>query len=236
MTPDFDSRRSFVKKSLAASIAAAQPAFFAGLVRANGGGEGTGTTDPWGNTTIGDSTAATTAPWDSTYVYTDPWGDTTVPLETTVPSTDFQTTAMEKQKTLAYEIKLYLKSVSGYGDTAQYTFTTNPAQAMPIYGNADQLPSGKWPSISVNDLNDPKVGGFPMTKIEDTTVNTDKDLVSGYPKFFPAPLDYRFVDPVKDSTGAILYYVKGYRYRVSYLWVYQGESVPSGAGSADSVP
>ncbi len=45
-----DSRRNFVKKSLAASIIAAQPTILAGLIRAQGGGRGTGTTDPWGGT------------------------------------------------------------------------------------------------------------------------------------------------------------------------------------------
>lgn len=66
-----DSRRSFVKKSLAVGIAAAQPAFFAGLVRADGGGGSgsdtkTETTDP--NTTLPETTypeTGTTLPPDS---------------------------------------------------------------------------------------------------------------------------------------------------------------------------
>lgn len=63
------SRRRFVKRSLAVGIAAAQPAFLTGLVRADGGGSGsgksTGTTDPY------------SAPPDTT------WSGTTLPPGTT---------------------------------------------------------------------------------------------------------------------------------------------------------
>ncbi|PAW64416.1 MAG: hypothetical protein B9S38_16380 [Verrucomicrobiia bacterium Tous-C4TDCM] len=65
-----DSRRNFVKKSLAASIIAAQPTILAGLIRAQGGGRGTGTTDPWGTT----EACPTTDPWATT----DPWETTEV--------------------------------------------------------------------------------------------------------------------------------------------------------------
>lgn len=79
MNADSDTRRSFVKKSLAVGIAAAQPAFLAGLVRADGGGEATTdtktvTTDP--NTTIPETTIPyyeTTIPYDTTVYTTSPY-------------------------------------------------------------------------------------------------------------------------------------------------------------------
>lgn len=49
----FSDRRNFIKKSLAVSVAASQPVFLAGLIRANGGGSsppnkyGSDTTDPY---------------------------------------------------------------------------------------------------------------------------------------------------------------------------------------------
>ncbi|BCU77653.1 hypothetical protein [Luteolibacter sp. LG18] len=77
-----ESRRNFVKKSLVASILAAQPTIMAGLVRASGGGDETTTApettvDPW------ETTANTTAdPWETTANTTaDPW-ETTGPVTT----------------------------------------------------------------------------------------------------------------------------------------------------------
>lgn len=70
------SRRRFVKRSLAVGVAAAQPAFLAGLVRASGGDGGSGytkdisTTDPY------------SAPPDTTM-----WTYTTLPPETTYMTT-----------------------------------------------------------------------------------------------------------------------------------------------------
>ncbi len=64
-------RRRFVKRSLAVGVAAAQPAFLTGLVRANGGGgsgKDPGTTDPYSappDTTIW---TATTLPPGTTYM------------------------------------------------------------------------------------------------------------------------------------------------------------------------
>jgi hypothetical protein len=73
-----DSRRDFVKKSLAASIIAAQPTILAGLIRAQGGGGGAGTTDPWGST----DPWATFDPYDTT-------GFETTSVETTIEETTF---------------------------------------------------------------------------------------------------------------------------------------------------
>lgn len=72
------SRRSFVKKSLAASLIAAQPTLFSGLVRAAGG---EGTTDTTYDTTYG--------PGDSTWEPDSTWGpDSTWPPDTTgIPDT-----------------------------------------------------------------------------------------------------------------------------------------------------
>jgi hypothetical protein len=62
-----DNRRDFVKKSLAASIIAAQPTLLAGLLRAQGGGGGTGTTDPWDSTV--DLVYGGTGLWETTSDY-----------------------------------------------------------------------------------------------------------------------------------------------------------------------
>ncbi|WP_367871108.1 hypothetical protein [Luteolibacter sp. Populi] len=58
-----DSRRDFVKKSLAASIIAAQPTILAGLIRAQGGGGGGN--NSW-DTTSWDTTGGETGGWDTT--------------------------------------------------------------------------------------------------------------------------------------------------------------------------
>jgi hypothetical protein len=87
-----DSRRNFVKKSLAASIIAAQPTILAGLIRAQGGGGGTGTTDPWGGTEPVTEPVWTTDPWATTdpWMITDPW-ETTSHETTTIATTDEHT-------------------------------------------------------------------------------------------------------------------------------------------------
>jgi len=65
-------RRTFVKKSLAAGIVAAQPSLLSGILKAQGGGTtGTGTTDPW----------ATTDPWQTTALPTTTFYSTTSLLQ-----------------------------------------------------------------------------------------------------------------------------------------------------------
>lgn len=77
-SPHFsNSRRAFVRKSLAASLIAAQPTLLSGLVCAQGVGETTETTEGWDTTSVPDTGGWSTQP------------DTTVPIETTVP---FETT------------------------------------------------------------------------------------------------------------------------------------------------
>jgi hypothetical protein len=97
-----DSRRNFVKKSLAASIIAAQPTILAGLIRAQGGGGGTGTTDPWGTTEAWGGTEPlwTVDPWATT----DPW-TTTDPFQTTSnETTSIETTDEHVPKEWIYRL------------------------------------------------------------------------------------------------------------------------------------
>lgn len=73
-------RRNFVKQSIAGAIVAATPLALTGLVRADGGGRNTtttnGSTDFWSSTDWWGSTEAT-VPWESTI-----W-ESTVPWEAT---------------------------------------------------------------------------------------------------------------------------------------------------------
>lgn len=80
MTPDSPvspdrNRRDFVKKSLAASIIAAQPTILAGLIRAQGGGGGETTASPW-ETTVDSTDWGTT--YDTTSWDTTNWETTTI--------------------------------------------------------------------------------------------------------------------------------------------------------------
>jgi hypothetical protein len=56
-----------VKKSIAAGIVAAQPSLLSGILKAQGGATGTGTTDQWMGTDTGETTdfAGTVADWDT---------------------------------------------------------------------------------------------------------------------------------------------------------------------------
>lgn len=96
-----ESRRNFVKKSLVASVLAAQPTILAGLVRAGGGGDETttdpGTTaDPWETTevTTADPLQTTEAGTGTTF---DPWE-----TATTVPPTEETTEATTEASTDDY--------------------------------------------------------------------------------------------------------------------------------------
>lgn len=80
-----DSRRQFVKKSVAASVIAAQPTILAGLLRADGGGGGE-TTTPWGTTVPETTIMPTTGPFGTTVPLTT-FPPTTGPWETTVQET-----------------------------------------------------------------------------------------------------------------------------------------------------
>ncbi|BCU77650.1 hypothetical protein [Luteolibacter sp. LG18] len=98
-----ESRRNFVKKSLVASILAAQPTIMAGLVRASGGGDETTTApettvDPW------ETTGATTVdPWETTGpVTTDEGTDTTVDQWETTAVTTEETTEVTTETTDYY--------------------------------------------------------------------------------------------------------------------------------------
>ena len=91
--PPDRNRRDFVKKSLAASIIAAQPTILAGLVRAQGGGGETTvpeTTVPWETTESGPvsnwETTVDTTDWGTTYETSD-W-ETTVQETTEIQTTD----------------------------------------------------------------------------------------------------------------------------------------------------
>lgn len=87
------SRRGFMKKSFISAIAAAQPIYLAGLIRANGDGGGTGST----GTTEPKTETVTTDPFTTMPLTTEPFGfDTThapeeettvIPEETSVPET-----------------------------------------------------------------------------------------------------------------------------------------------------
>lgn len=77
MPPETESRRSFFRKSLIVSLVAVQPAILTGLVRANGGGQGTTGTET-------KTTFATTSAPETTNPFTT--------VETTVGSTQVETT------------------------------------------------------------------------------------------------------------------------------------------------
>jgi len=104
-----DSRREFVKKSIAASVVAAQPTLLAGLLRADGGGGGGGTTLP--ETTVPETTVPettfpeTSPPWDTTFEWdtTAEWSTieaSTTDEGTTLPPT-WETTVETTEETTA---------------------------------------------------------------------------------------------------------------------------------------
>lgn len=80
---NFSGRRSFIKKSLAMTVAASQPVFLAGLIRADGGGGGT--TGP--ETTVKNVSTVTTDHYTSFPDTTEFTGTTEPFTETTNPET-----------------------------------------------------------------------------------------------------------------------------------------------------